>query len=190
MPETTTTSVTAVPEVFSYRDVPDSDLNSVALGETVFQDVSQVVTAGGAGNDQRFQVTCPLPRNYAYVVADAYIRMFSGVDNIDLVWDLCAFAQFRNSASPTSEVGVPACAAGRMPALIDARAQMLWNWKENLPGLMLRPQTPGSTQEAKFHLHCATEAQASTVVSFYFRFWHFGVLQSHNWEANNPGLVR
>lgn len=188
-----TVETTALPEarVYSYRDVPDSDTISIPNGETVFSSVSTVVAAAGAADaDQAFLVDCVLPVNYAYVPVDAFVRLFSATNNVDLTWDLCAFGQYRNNASPTVEIPVEACADGRMPGLVEKRAQMIWNFSRYNPKAMLRPETPSAQIHAKFFLYHAGLNGPAVTALFYFRFLNYGILQSNNWEANSPQLVR
>lgn len=177
-----TTAFAPEARIFPWATVSKPDDTIVPRAEITFSVVGGAVTVSGVGDTQEVEVTCTLPRNYAYVLADLFYSVALSETNL---WPASSSSLYRAQAGP--------------PVLyLEAMSENLvggGNWLnmrsyrlDDKPTLLLK--TPDSTAVLQSQIHNSNTAQPDAFLWYFARFYMYDFDQANRWEVNTPLLTR
>ncbi len=186
----TQTSLSPTPMVFPFLGLGQLglDRSNVPRSEIVYSGEAVVVTAGMVGEEQRLDITCELPQNFSYALAEFHcdIATAGGTTNS---WDADAIAFMVDAVGTdrTINVSMPITAEGIVDDVVLPRR--VYNLQNPMRAVLVPPpNTIGAKLGATFNNDVQAAVQAA--VTFYIRFYQFDIEQAHHYSVNTPTLIR
>lgn len=168
--------------------------SAVPRAEVWFNVIAGVVPVSEADEDRRVSVTCVLPRNYAYAIAETSMRMANDTVDTANTWDDACEFSMQNVDSASETITQRSFAAGESPGqyfkLIGFGGHKVWYFR-NLTDKIFRSPV-GSQTNIRSITHITDETLAGVVATFEFaaRFYQYDVRQANHYAVNSPILIR
>lgn len=183
-----TTAFTPTPSRFDFQGIPEpaEEKTSLPRAEVVFEASSQSIPAPGAGNNQRFTISCDLPSGYAYVFMDAGVLVSGasagGNNFVDVLGSQFGrsstsaqfYAQFKSEGITYGSSGLQ---------------QQLFRPLQRYSGVVM-PMSPEAEPNMTVWGHNTTADDIAYVCNFKLRFLQFDIAQSYRVAVNAPIPVR
>lgn len=193
---TTTSTLEPDPEIVPYEGLtqPDRNQSLAPIGEVRYRVKSGVITAGGVGNDQTAIVICDFPQNYAYAIADVFVRIFTlandAANNFDDQGELQFTDSIDSGALENTSVIAPINSAGGTAAVQGLQTRKMYCLdKDCTPGIIMRPQN--QVQAGLFvRFDNATDNDAQYGIDAFVRMYMYHTNQAFHWAPNSPQLDR
>jgi len=193
---TTITAFTPFGPQFPFTGLSDDrqELTELPRSEITFNIKNgAIVAGGGVDDDQLLNIMCVLPVNFAYVLVDIHMQLFSSavLDNADIDdWDATAEAsviessEFSDADALWYQQGI---SNGTLLALDDIQARRIWTF-DRLMRKVIVPKTTNAVLTVNVGNN--TPDGAAAKVNFQARFLVYDIAQAHHVWVNNPSLVR
>ncbi len=186
----TQTTLTPDPMVFPFLGLGQLglDRSNVPRSEIVFSGINEIVTLGGVGDEQRLDITCNLPQNFSYALAEfhADISTAGGTTNS---WDVdaIAFLVDATGAGRSISVSMPVTANGVADDIVLPR--VVYDIGKVMSAVLVPPP---NTSGAKLGVTFNNDIQGAVgaLVTFYIRFYQYDIEQAHHYSVNTPTLIR
>lgn len=156
--------------------------------EIIYAGENEIVTLGGVGDEQRLDITCDLPQNFSYALAELHadISTAGGTTN---TWDVDAIAFIVDATGPdrTVNVSMPVTAGGVVDDIVLPRR--VYKLENPMKAVLVPP--PNSTG-AKLGITFNNDVQGAVgaLVTFFIRFYQYDIEQAHHYAVNTPNLIR
>lgn len=191
---TTTTSITANSSLFPFTgmDATVLDRSSVPQAEVIFKIFSGAVTVGGSGNEQRLNLTCEIPRNYAYALVGVYasITVVNGLANTwDDQADLFIVDAVGSDRSFEAHMNFTSGAVFDTLAL-PRKTYGVTDGSMGLVKTIVVPPPNSTGQKFGLSFENLTQDGPAALVQLFARCLLFTIEQSHHFAVNTPTLVR
>lgn len=184
---TTTTTLTPQPDFFPFAGLGEIDISTVPRAIVSFSIIAGVITAGGAGNEQRLVINTILPVNFAYVVTDFFLRI-SADDVAD--WNSEGELQITDSSSTARTFFAPQEIQSLGVADLTAGGVRLYCPCGPLLSNLLRPIPGEDPPRANIILTNNVQDGSAGTCHLYMRYLQYDVRQVHNVYVNTPQVVR
>jgi len=175
--------------VFPWQGLDDirRDKSEIPRAEVRYFVNAGAITDSGVGDTQSVRIQCDLPKNFAYVLLDLNMSMYStavapiGFNNAIASIADANFSQFNITW------GLEKMASQSLGAL----AFDTWNCsRDNLPSVTLIPPSDGSMIQLTVDLYNETTNQTGYAAYFFARFARYDISQAYHWAVNTPTLTR
>lgn len=187
---TVQTSFVETPKLFSFDglDLIDDPRTQVPRAELIFAVKDGSVTLSGAGDVQRVVVSCELPRNFAYVLTDVFLRLkCADVTNWQTVGEIAV------SNSDASDRDYLASQQLVKNGLIDKGLSVVssvWTPLGPLLKAVIIPVDKAALATVNLIINNDTEQQVVGTLNSFVRLLQYDILQAHHIQVNTATLVR
>lgn len=168
-----------------------TDVSNIPRGELDFYIANGSVTAGNATDNQRVEITCTLPRGFAFLLTDLDLYM-----QVPYASDWNVYARANMSNTPNSGMlkstsAIRLDAGARITKSDDMTYDELVYHPVDLPDrLFYPPANDTSNPTLVLYLVNATANQGAAFCTFNARFLQYDVLQAHRSPVNTPTYTR
>ncbi len=184
------TSLSPLPTIFPFLglDQLGLDRSNVPRAEVIYSGILQVVAASGVGDTQRLDITCELPQNFSYAMAECHIDITTAAGTLN-TWndDGILFLVDANNPARSIFVSSPLHSQGVIDT--EMTPKHVYNLENIMKGVLVPP--PNSIgAKVGLTFNNTTEGSVAATTSFYIRLYQFDIEQAHHFAVNTPDLIR
>jgi len=177
-----TTTVTPTPMLNPFQGLGDMglDRSRVPRADVVFSEKNTLIASPGAGNNSRIHVSCILPPNFAYAVAEIDVLVYGAPST----WNATGAAQMSIAGGAT----IPMELLSHGVSDANANGRNVYHCP-TISKAMVVPNDQ-SISSLLLVLDNQSDNSVAAALTFYVRFYQYNIEQVHHYNPNSPQLTR